>query len=149
VAKAARDGASGQPAGRPANAEVIPDPARRSARPAARGQLAEPMPAQSPATAPRLASDPVREPLVEPAVARLRAEAARRDEREVFRPAAPALSSPVPGRNEPPAAPTIRVSIGQVEVRISDPPPAPPRRPARAPAALSLDAYLRGAPEDV
>jgi hypothetical protein len=41
-----------------------------------------------------------------------------------------------------PVQPTIRVTIGRVEVRATPPPPAPTRKAARAPA-MSLDDYLR------
>ena len=48
----------------------------------------------------------------------------------------------------PAAPPTIRVSIGRIEVRASEP-PAPPRRPIRKSAGISLEAYLRGEAEGV
>ena len=42
------------------------------------------------------------------------------------------------------SAPTVRVSIGRIEVRAITPPPAPPaQRPARLGPALSLDDYLK------
>jgi hypothetical protein len=42
-----------------------------------------------------------------------------------------------------PPAPTIRVTIGRVEVRAVTPTPAPSRKPARPAPRMSLDEYLR------
>lgn len=57
------------------------------------------------------------------------------------------ISAPTPSQNldSTAAAPTIRVTIGRVEVRAILPPaPAPPRaNPARANSVLSLDEYLK------
>lgn len=53
-------------------------------------------------------------------------------------PAPPLLSSAVPA---PPAAPTIQVTIGRVEVRVASAAP-PPRQPAAGPR-LTLEAYLQ------
>ena len=61
--------------------------------------------------------------------------------------AAPSAAAPAPTRRQPavdpPPAPTIRVTIGRVEVRAVLPPPAPARTPAPATPKLSLDEYLR------
>lgn len=43
-----------------------------------------------------------------------------------------------------PAAPTIQITIGRIEVRATQPPAAPQRRAAASSAAMSLDDYLRG-----
>ncbi|MBD2490843.1 hypothetical protein [Aulosira sp. FACHB-615] len=56
-----------------------------------------------------------------------------------------AVSSPLPQvATEPAAPPTIRVSIGRVEVRAIMPtPPAPKATPVRSRPAVSLDTYLQ------
>jgi hypothetical protein len=49
----------------------------------------------------------------------------------------------LPPTSNPPAAPTIRVTIGRIEVRAVMPPAMPAKRPARTAPKLSLDEYLR------
>jgi len=45
-------------------------------------------------------------------------------------------------------APIVRVTIGRIDVRAAPVPPAPPRKPARAPGpVLTLDAYLKARKE--
>lgn len=57
----------------------------------------------------------------------------------------PRPSAPLPRRQSHPSTePTIRVTIGRVEVRTANPAPPPVRRPA--PTALSLDGYLQKTP---
>ncbi|MDQ3929215.1 MAG: hypothetical protein M3328_08720 [Chloroflexota bacterium] len=74
-------------------------------------------------------------PPVEPGAVRRRPEGhPEGDQRE------PRLAAPEP------SAPTIRVSIGRIEVRAVTPPPMLPERrdtPARPGPALSLDDYLK------
>jgi hypothetical protein len=52
-----------------------------------------------------------------------------------------------PAAGEPEPLPTVRVTIGRVEVRTAQPPRAPvARRPRPARQTLSLDAYLKAGP---
>jgi hypothetical protein len=55
----------------------------------------------------------------------------------------PVASDLTRGAEPDPPAPTIRITIGRVEVRAVTPPPAPSRRPARPAPRMSLDEYLR------
>jgi hypothetical protein len=62
---------------------------------------------------------------------------------------APPLTRSVPSATKipasPPGTPTIRVSIGRVEVRLVAPPAPPsPSPPSQPKPAMSLDEYLRG-----
>jgi len=54
-------------------------------------------------------------------------------------PGEPAFAPPAPAE----ATPTIRISIGRIEVRAVTPAPPPRRKPSRPAPALSLDEYLK------
>ncbi len=103
----------------------------------------------APATAPVPAAPPQRtpsSPLVEVSSRRRPSSPGRPSSRE--RPSARPLAPPVRGRRDervpetPAEPPSIRVTIGRVEVRaVSPPPPAEPPPPAKP--RISLDDYLR------
>ncbi len=54
----------------------------------------------------------------------------------------PQPATELPAADAPPE-PTIRVSIGRIDVRVADPPPAKPSPAQRQAPQLSLDEYLR------
>jgi hypothetical protein len=116
-----------------------PAPERSSA-----GELAPvPFPRPGPALAEHIAAPPSSMPPAEPAAAR-RGELAPLRQRDPLRDAV-RRSDPSGARLSiaGPPAPSVRVSIGRVEVRaVFASPPSPARRPAAAPT-LALDDYLQ------
>lgn len=107
----------------PHQAEVRRDPVTQTPGPRT-DQPAEVEPAPSADTQPP-AVPPTREIPVEPT------------------PIRPMADGPARQRREAQPAPTIRVTIGRIEVRATTPPtPKPPPRPARREPTVSLDQYL-------
>jgi hypothetical protein len=117
------------------------------AAPAPRGRDdADAAPGEPSGTPPRRRADP------QPAVAEERtpdASPAPRPEpvRSVERaaPAVPASAEAAAAREPAEERPVVRVTIGRIEVRATQPPPAPqpPARPGYTPPVMSLDEYLK------